>query len=181
MSNFPAYFLVFIVPILLYPVIFQIASFWNSPTVFFYILFYSSINLFLPDIFILFVLSLFCDTACILSYILWLFLNKGQGCFFLYGSVGFLCFSESFSYNKAAGRDFCVWRWWICQKTVCILEWAGVGLQIPRRQGLSWGICTPLISFNSPPGSSFHFLRKEVSSFQLKGEFLGCSILQGSR
>lgn len=174
MSNFPEYFCA-IVPILLYPIIFQIASFWKSPKVFFYILSYSLISFFQTYLFCLFyhsfvILLVSCHISCGYFWI------KDRLAFSSMVAIGFLCFSQSFSCNKAAGRDFCEWRCWICQKTVCISEWAGVGLQIPRRQGLFWGICTPLISFNSPPGSYFHFLRKEVSSFQLKGELLGYTV-----
>lgn len=84
----------------------------------------------------LFCLSLFCDTVCVLSYILWIFLIKEQGGFFLQGCYWFLLlYPPVLPLRQLAGREFCVRSYWLCQKAGFTLGWAKVGLQISR-QGL---------------------------------------------
>ena len=46
-------------------------------------------------------------------------------------------------------------------------------------KGFTGTSALPLSAPILPPGSSFDFLRKEVSGFQLRGKMLGCSVLQG--
>lgn len=127
MSNFQKFFLILWLFLFYYILLFSRHDFPKPPLrIFLSILSYSLLMCSFQRH--MFCLSLFCDTVCVLSHVLWTFLIKEQVGFFIYGYYWFLLLYPTVSpIRQLAGREFCMWRYWPCLKAGFTLGWAKVG------------------------------------------------------